>query len=425
MAFFGDLIGPVGYYVAAIFRFWWLWLAPALVTMFIFTWLAWKRVLYKNALEWVLLELRFPREIEKSPKAMEQFLATIHGLRNEPKDFMDKYINGEVTNWFSLEIISLEGEIHFYIRTPAKHRKIVEGNFYANYPMVDMQEAPEYMDKFPLNIQGLYAKGYDIWGAEMQLVKDDAYPLRTYLQFEHLEESMAVDPIAGLLEVLSRVEKGENLCLQFLIRPANSSWRERGEALVKKLKVEGQKTIVGPIGEYTDRPIRTPGETQLLKSIEENISKSGFETLIRYIYVAEASVMNKDFARRSILSFFNQYSVQDMNSFKRNPAPTTDVKWVYFPWIFVNRRAEARKHRIFYNYRHRKMPEESGLSKALSAHILNLNFTQKVFILNTETLATLYHPPTNIVLTGPIIDRMTAKKMGPPQGLPIYEKDKK
>ena len=401
------------------------WLAPSLVTLFVFTWLAWKRAIYKNSIEWTLLELRFPREIEKSPKAMEQFLAAIHGVRNEPSDFMDKYLNGEVTLWFSLEIISLEGEIHFYIRTPTKLRKIVEGNFYAHYPMVDLQEVSDYMDKFPPNVHSLYGQEQDIWGAEVQLVKDEAYPLRTYLQYENIEEAMAVDPIAGMLEVFSRVEKGENLCLQFLIRPATSAWRDKGETLVKKLKTEGQKTIVGPIGEYTDRPIRTPGETQLLKAIEDNVSKSGFETLIRYIYIADVNSMNKDFARRSILSAFNQYSVQDMNSFRRNPHPTTDVKWVYFPWVFVSRRLEARKHRIFYNYRHRKMPEESDLSKILTAHVLNLNFSQRVFVLNTEMLATLFHPPTNIVLTGPIIDRMTAKRMGPPQGLPIYQKDKK
>ena len=41
-------------------------------------------------------------------------------------------------------------------------------------------------------------------------------------------------------------------------------------------------------------------------------------------------------------------------------------------------------------------------------------------VLNTEELATIYHPPTYIVLTGPLIKRVEARKTGPPAGLPIY-----
>lgn len=425
MLLFADLAGPVAHYFAVIFQFWWIWLAPLSVTTFVFTFLAWRRALYKNKIQWTMLELRFPRAVERSPKAMEQFLATIYGVKNQPGDFMDKYKEGEVRLWFSLEIVSLEGEIHFYIRTPSKHRRVVEGNLYAHYPMIDIQEVSDYMDAFAPTVPGLYGSGYEIWGAEMQFAKEDAYPIRTYVQFENLEESMSLDPIGGLLEVLSRIGKGENICLQFLIRPADDGWKKKADELIEELKTKGQKTVVSPIGEYTDRPIRTPGETQLMKTIDEKAAKSGFDTLIRYIYISKPEVTNLDYARRAILSSFNQYSSQDMNSFKRNPAASTDVKWTYFPWVFVASRLEARKRRMYHSYRLRRMPEESDVSKVLSAHFLHFNFAQQLSILNTEELATLFHPPTNIVLTGPLLDRVSAKKMGPPSGLPIYGEEEK
>lgn len=405
--------------------FWWIWLAPLSVTLFINTLLAWRQRLFKQKTAWTLLELRMPREVEKSPRAMEQFFTAIHTLRNSPNDFLDKYREGEVTLWFSCEIVSIEGQVRFFIRTPAKHKRILLANFYANYPTIEVHDVTDYLDSLPPTISGLYAQDMDLWGAEVILAKEDAYPIRTYTQFEHIEESMNLDPIAALLEILSRVEKRENLFIQILIRPATDDWKKKGAALVKKLKEEGSKKILNPLGEYTDRPIRTPGETELLKAIELNISKPGFETLIRYVYIAGEDILNKDFARRSVMAALNQYISLDLNSFRRNPPATTDVKWVYWPHLFSNRRLEIRKHRIYYNYRNRTMPEETTINRILSASFLHFNFGQKVFILNTEELATLFHPPTQAVLTGQLLERVPSKKLGPPLGLPIFSDERK
>jgi hypothetical protein len=421
MSSFGGLFEPVVNVYLWIFSLWWIWLAPTTVTLFVFTWLAWKRAIFKENIKWLLLEIRIPREIDKSPKAMEQFFASIHGLRNAPSDFIEKYIEGEVSLWFSLEFVSLEGEVHMYIRTPEKHKKFVTGYFYAHYPTVELEEVADYMEKFPGSISELYANGYNLWGSEIVLTKEDAYPIRTYLQYENMEEAMALDPIAGILEILTRLGAGENLLFQILIRPASPDWKERGEKLVMELKTKGQQKIVGPAGEYTDRPIRSPGETETLKAIEQNISKSGFETLMRYMYVSDGTVFSHDFARRSIVSALNQYAALDLNSFVRNFKVATDVKWMYFPHVFNKRRLEARKHRIYNNYRFRSMPEESGLEKIFSAHILNLNFAQRVFVLNIEELATIFHPPTKLVLTSQLLERSPSARLGPTIGLPIFE----
>jgi hypothetical protein len=43
-----------------------------------------------------------------------------------------------------------------------------------------------------------------------------------------------------------------------------------------------------------------------------------------------------------------------------------------------------------------------------------------MFELNTESLATLFHPPTRMVLTAPHIERVESRKSGAPAGLAVY-----
>ncbi|MBI4121406.1 MAG: hypothetical protein HY470_00405 [Candidatus Ryanbacteria bacterium] len=423
LAEFLNLFRPIVAVFAFLFRFWWIWAGPAFFMLFVLVWKSWRQQLYKTAVSWVLLELKFPREIEKSPKAMEQFFAVLHGVRNAPGDWMETYLDGEVTLWFSLEMMSIGGDTHLYIRTPVKHQKVVTANLYANYPMIEVEPAPDYMEKFARTLSGLYARNLDIWGSELVLAKEDAYPIRTYIQYEGVEEARSIDPIASMLEVFRHLDRKETVCVQILIRPAGDEWREKGLNLVKKLKIEGSKTIVGPLGEYTDRPIRTPGETEVLKSIEISISKSGYESLVRYIYIADKSVYNTNFAKRGTISAFNQHADRSMNFFLHNNSIYTQTKWINYPYFFPRQRAEGRKRRILENYHERKMPEEMVLSRYLHARALNFNTWQRTFVLNTEELATLFHPPTNLVMTGPLIKRVESKRMGPPASMPIFESD--
>ena len=388
---------------------------------FVVIWKSWRQQLYKHAISWVLLELKFPREIEKSPKAMEQFFAVLHGVRNAAGDFIETYFDGEITLWFSLEMISIGGDTHFYIRSPKKHQKVVTANLYANYPMIEVIEVPDYMEKFPRTLAGLDARNLDIWGSELVLGKPDAYPIRTYVQYEGVEEERSIDPIASILEVFRHLDRKEAIFTQILIRPADDQWRQKGLEVVKQLKIEGSKTIIGPIGEYTDRPIRTPGETEVLKAIELNIAKSGYDSLIRYIYIADKSVYNVNFAKRGTLSAFNQHADRSMNFFLHNNAIYTQAKWINYPYFFPKQRGAGRKQRLLEYFHDRKLPEEMVLSKYLHVRAFNFNTKQRTYVLNTEELATLFHPPTNLVMTGPLIKRTESKRMGPPASMPIFD----
>ena len=49
-----------------------------------------------------------------------------------------RYVEGRVQEWFSLEITSFDGELHFYIRTLAQFRNLVEAAIYAQYPQAEI-----------------------------------------------------------------------------------------------------------------------------------------------------------------------------------------------------------------------------------------------------------------------------------------------
>ena len=72
------------------------------------------------------------------------------------------------------------------------------------------------------------------------------------------------------------------------------------------------------------------------------------------------------------------------------------------------------------NYRTRSGYIHTFIGKLISSHFFNWNFYSKGAQLNTEALATIFHPPMQMVLTGPHTPRVESRKMGAPAGLPIY-----
>lgn len=409
------------FYIIA--NFWWFISFLILFPLFTNTWLWWKQSLFKNNTTWITLEIRPPREVRKSPKAMEQVLTSLHSFRNAPGDFFEKWIDGEVTKWFSLEIASIEGEIHFYVRTPVKFKNTIEANFYAHYPDSEIFVVDDYTNRLPHTTSEIYKMGLNIYGSELVLDKNDAYPIRTYIQFESPDEEQKIDPISGLLENLGKLRKGENIWIQILIRPADSKWREKGQKVVEELRTKQMTKIKTAEGKEAQAPIGlTPGQTDTIKSIEANLTKPGFDTVIRLLYIAPKEIFDNTYANKGIQGTLNQYASMSLNSFKHNgDVRTGDLKWHKYPFFRRAERLEGRKQRVLKDYIGRVFPEELTIGKFLNLSSSNFNFFSKSFVLNSEELATIYHLPYYFVLTAPFMQRQESKRVGPPSGLPIYK----
>lgn len=403
---------------------WPVWVFFILLPIFSSLWLFWRQALFKQSIRWVVLELKIPRIVEKSAQAMEQVLAGIQSLRNAPGDIREKYWDGEVTRWYALEMVSFGGEIRFYVRVYAKQKNLVEAAFFSYYPDVEVVEVEDYAERFPKTVREMYENNMEIWGTEMVLSKEDAYPIKTYEDFEHEAEEKQFDPISTFLEVLGKVKPGEVVGIQILAAPAGSDWKKKFDGLLEDLKKPSTtKVKVSSEEGEEEREVtvmRSPGHTEILEKVEENLSKPAFATLVRFVYLSPKEIFYDSFARRGLRGAFSQYSALNLNSFRDNRPMSTRTRFWNWPHIFPKVRNEFRKQRLLHNYRIREVPPETWVGRLITSYLLNWNFASKRFFMNTKCLATLFHPPTKVVLTAPHIRRVESRKTGPPAGLAIY-----
>lgn len=387
-------------------------------------WLFWRQELYKKSTKFTLLELKIPHKVERDPMAMEQVFAAIHSLRNVAGDIRQKYWDGEVTMWFSFELVSFGGEIRFYVRTKNTRSHLVESAFYSNYPDMEIVEVEDYSKKMPQNLNELYEGGYNLWGTEMVLAREEVFPIRSYKDFKdpHKDER-TIDPISNFLEILAKVKKSEIVGIQILAAPADKNWRDKRKKFIEKMSEPKTKSISKENDDDEDRKVtvsRTPGEIEVLEAVERNLSKPAFDTLIRFMYISPREIFYDGFARRGLTGSFNQYAAINLNSFRQNYPMSTRTRLWNWPHILPNKRNEYRKQRILYNYINREVPPETFMGRLITSKFFNWNFSSRRFLLNTESLATLYHIPTEGVLTSPRVDVLRSRKTGVPSGLGIY-----
>ncbi len=428
MGFLDTILSYVGPFLAST---WWFLIFFPLFFMAYGTWLAWRQRMFEHKFKWELMEVRVPREILKSPRGMDQVLQSIASIRNSPGDLQEKYWDGEIPYWTSLEMVSFGGEIHFYIRAYRKIRPLIEAAFYAFYQDIELVDIPpenDYVNAYlPHTIGELNAGGRTLWGSEMVLNKSPLYPLKTYLEFESMDEMHQFDPMSAFLETLSKIKPDEQFFIQYNIQPLPRSWGNAFEhefdelKKPKRVKVEDLTVEEGIMGATVQR---TPGQTQYLEMIERNLGKPAFETIIRFMYIYPADRASDSFARRTVMSTFNQFAEAGLNSFRRNESMATKTKGWNFPYIFPGLRQKLREQRLLEYYREREMWTETKMGRIISSHPFNFNTHSKPQILSSESLASLWHPPSNLILTGPHTQRMESKRMGAPSGLPIYADDK-
>ncbi len=427
---------------------WWIYVP---LILFIFTrdfWLKYKRTQSVQKFEWILLEVKPPRDLKKTPYSMEQFFAGLHGTQSTP-NWKEQNIGGELQKWFSVELVSLGGEVKFFIRTVKAFRNIVEANIYAQYPEAEIEHVDDYAKRVP--VEKLEKGEYDLWGTELELVKEDCYPIRTYYEFERDAKSddQRVDVIASLLEVMSRVKSQEQIWIQTLIRPVTDGWKKEGEKkkdeLIGRSPKEDKK---GEIAKFKDDFVAilkqlitgeapasseekkenapflwstTKAEQDAIYAIERNISKLGYETIIRIVYFAPKEMFDRSRVA-AVIGAYKQLNTQNLNALKPNGKVTTKLDYFYQAKTI---REKYRKKRILEDYKKREFALHSENISYLNPlifeklPILNGFFIRSnPFVFNIEELATIYHFPGEMVKT-PLMPQVQAKKGQPPAGLPL------
>lgn len=419
------LTGILNSIISVIAVAWWVVLPIALAFIFWEFWLQHIYIAYLRSVKWILLEIKVPAIIEKTPKAMEQIFAAVYGIYSFGLNFMQKYWEGRLKeDWISFELVGFSGGVHFYVRLPDSYRNLIESAVYSQYPDAEVQEANDYLDLFPRTLPN---KIYDVWGTDYHLIRDSSYPIRTYEYYEEIKEEKRLDPIAAITEVMSKLKSDEAICLQIFVRPtgpdAGDDWKAAGEAVRDKLA--GRKKpaprglpaiifeffknlVIAPIEHpvWMEEPkqkegpnpllLMTPGEKEVLEAIEQKISKLGFRTNIRFLYIDKRDSFTRSNIA-AVMSTFHQFGIQNLNGFRPNLDSITVVRGNIK--YFKGTRTWFKKRRLWESYRRMYWPSKTS-------------------ILNTEELATLYHFPATIV-EAPLLRRVGAKKGEPPAGLPV------
>jgi len=385
-----------------------LWLPFVLFIMFFRLWTAHNRLIFIKSQEMVLLEIRVPKDVSKSPLAMEIVLGALQQTVGE-STWYDRTFLGKVRANFTLEIVSIEGSVKFFIHTRRAIQKFIESQIYSQYPSAEIHETEDYIKNVP------YAKNDSNWalfGAEFGLTKPDPYPIKTYIDYgtdKDVFEEKKVDPITPLLEFMGAIGKGEQIWFQILVRANKGAkdptsywindWQKEGKELVDKIVEDSKKRLQAP--EDSEIPAFayiSEGDRTAMKAIERSIGKLGFDCGIRAIYIAKKDVFNS----ANIAGLFGtikQYNSNDLNGFK--PTLYTDFD---YPWQdYKNYRLSILKWKMFDSYRRRSwfFPP----------------YERKPFVLNSEELATIYHFPGRVAET-PTFERIESKKAEPPAGLP-------
>ncbi len=374
---------------------------------------------YLKGITWKFLHIKVEKENLQSLLAVEQIFAQLHALESTIT-WAGKYLEGQLQLWFSLEIVSLGGKISYIMRVPDKYVNLVESAFYAQFPSAEITEVHDYMEH--LKKWDPEKSSWDLWGTEWGMLRDYAYPIKTYKDFEHpISENKILDPLAGLLEALSKAEPHELMAVQIDILPMkDSAWQPHAQETVNAFKGVKPEEKIGAFGKFINfftgkTSVKkeeeriaavqklTEGEKRTLLAVETKMSKVGWGTKIRSLYIAPKDKMDNT-KKTGIVGAFRQFSGITTNNLKPNMKIWTGYSYKVFQTLeqpFVDWVIAKRKERFIEGFANRDM--------WIGADPV---------VLNAEELTTLFHFPLATTTTPPV-ERIEVKKGQPPANLPV------
>lgn len=386
----------------------------------------------------IVLEIRTPRIINKTPEAMELIFNGIF----EPAggDWYTNLTSGAARPYFSFEIASIGGAVHFYIHSERDQKARIEAHFYAQYPDVELVEVPDYTKNFPFSWDTHKLSGY-----EFKLTEPDPVPIKTYkiadYDLKGDDPTLKVDPISQTIEVMANIKPNEQMWVQFVTRAHKGqvhvklSWVERikkvfgiltFDTISKKVgglisawegyehkdwRKEGEKMVKEHLEKYKDAgPDQVPkGEKMRIEAIQENVSKVAYDCGIRCIYIGPLEGGTPGIGQ-GMGSIFKQHS--SSGSIYNDLRPGLIPKY-FKPWEDRSGVATKQMARdLLRHYRAREYFTEDVI------HYPHGKRALVTFTLSTEELATLYHLPGDVVQT-PTFERVESTTGTAPSNLPI------
>ncbi len=358
------------------------------------------------------LRINLPQEVFKSPEAMEMVLAQIHNV-NSPDNLLQTYIDGKHPLTYSFELVSIGGEVRFYMNVPTKKTKnALEAQLYAQYPGIEViEEDLDYTDEIRWD-----PDKYEYMSFHMGKKEDEVLPIKTYIDFgldKMPKEEEKVEPMAPMLEQLGKLKPHERLWIQILAVPhvkkvfkngnliEQPTWDKKGIAKINEMLKRDVRP--DPDSETFERaPMLTMGERDVIAAIERNISKYAYEVGIRWTYITEKGKFDGDVISPMIRSFSN-FDIIGRNGI--------GVRWrTDFDYNWLSDRSGAKKKRL-------KKSELAYHKSRYYYHRDRKSGVDATKVMSVEELATMFHIPGSTVLT-PSLARITSARKEAPSNLP-------
>jgi hypothetical protein len=331
--------------------------------------------------------------------------------------FYNRVWQGQCRPYFSFEIASFGGEIHFYIWCWKNWRQTVESAIYAYYPEVELIEAEDYASKLRYDPETQDCFPTD-WRYEP---RNDAYPIRTYVEFElekDPKDEYRIDPFAVVLERMSNLKPSEQMWVQIIVtmcrdqrRKKGGAWWETEDRFIGTIKDEidvlrKETTAADPNDRSAPDIWKTYARvamyryTELIKAMDRNMGKHPFNVGMRGIYMADS----KDFSAPGY----------------------TGIRWLWRPFGNPQYMNQLRPRRWGNPYDwpwqdYKDMRWNLTIRRALDAYRRRAHFYSPWVLphnmMSTEVLASIWHPPSASI-SAPGLERIAAKKAEPPPNLP-------
>lgn len=380
-------------------------------SLFSYSWMAYIREdKYWNRREYCLLEIRLPEEVLQSPYAMELVLRSMYDVGGIDTP-IDEYWKGHTTPWYSLEIVSTEGVVRFYIWAWKQFKDFLQSQIYAHYPSVQVYEVPDYTLQVPFNPD---SDEYDLWAIGQKLQKPDPYPIATYVEMEldkkDLKEEFKHDPMVSLLEFFGSFGPGEHGWMQMIIR-AHTGCPYAKEEHHQMLKIdewaekEKESILAKTVVDENDKPNfskLSESDKDAINAMETKYNKQVFDVGIRMLYLTKkgAPTNKKMGFPTSMRAFEHGSEGRGLNGFK----PVFEIGPFDYPWQdYFGVRKASKKKKMYEGYVRRQF--------------FFPPYGKKWIALNVEEIATVFHFPGKVAGT-PTLLRMPSKRGEAPANLP-------
>ncbi len=418
----------------------WDWLILPLASFHVawYIWVMWRdlKMAEEEYEQFVFLRIHVPREIESTPKSMEQVFHSIHGMVGFVRT-ADKIIWRDRQPWFSIEMVGMNGSLYFIVVVEKKRRSVLEAAFYSEYPDIEIEEVEDYTLTLPLDIPN---EDWTMRGYDFVLGEADIWQFKTYTDWEiekEIEAGRKIDPIAQFAEACSGLKPGEMLWIQLVISPVASNereWMRKAQAARREFdrrsgkgKGTGEQVMAGvddffriiagqelPPDDKPEEKLRFPTTLEVLavKALGSKLERPVFDINFRGMYIAQRDIYSR--SRHALLRGFVRPFADFTNNYFRFHE-YTETRVTQFMHFFPETRIDIKRRRFLWYYRMRFLRQE----ETEFTDVMGFAFGKEnlIYRLNTLELATIFHFPGREV-GAPGLRRLPFKKTKAPVELP-------